>query len=144
MSVNLRLRLLSRGFALLVSSIACQQTLANNQPAMNLSDSKDWDAYVNEFLEAYFVARPDLPCARAGMSLMGSFLIGREACKSNPPARQKDLSVLFRILCSASGNASSATTDSIVDADLFWLESASAVRCPQFYADAIDGCLCLA
>ncbi len=61
MSAKLLLRLaLAAVFAMLLSSVACQKTTSpNNQPAMNISDSKDWDSYVNDFLEAYFLARPD-------------------------------------------------------------------------------------
>ena len=32
---------------------------------MKASDAKSWDSYVNEFLEAYFVAHPDF-AVRAG------------------------------------------------------------------------------
>ncbi|MEP6820338.1 MAG: DUF885 domain-containing protein, partial [bacterium] len=67
MSAKLLFRLtVAAVFAFLLSSIACQQTTPpNNQTAMNVSDSKDWDSYVNEFLEAYFVAHPDF-AVRAG------------------------------------------------------------------------------
>jgi len=48
------------GFAFLLSLSACQQAVPPKTiPAMNVADSKDWDSYVNEFLEAYFVAHPD-------------------------------------------------------------------------------------
>src|SRR5712691_6154152 len=44
----------------------CQQTTPpTNQSAMNAGNSKAWDLYVNDFLEAYFVAHPDF-AVRAG------------------------------------------------------------------------------
>src|SRR5712664_2087161 len=52
-------------FALLLLPIGCQHSARrSNQEAMK-NDSKSWDPYVNDFLEAYFVARPDF-AVRAG------------------------------------------------------------------------------
>src|ERR1700704_395273 len=62
MSAKLLLRLaLAAAFVFLFFSIACQQpaTPPNNQSAMTANDSKAWDSYVNDFIEAYFVAHPD-------------------------------------------------------------------------------------
>src|SRR5882724_11011131 len=65
MFAKLLLRLtLAAAFAFLLFFSACQQT-TQNQPAMKTSDSKAWDSYVNEFIEAYFVAHPDF-AVRAG------------------------------------------------------------------------------
>src|SRR5467141_380496 len=67
MSAKLLLRLvLAAAFVFLLSSIACQQTnQSTNQPAMKSSDSAEWDSYVDDFLEAWFVAHPDF-AVRAG------------------------------------------------------------------------------
>src|SRR5882672_2231518 len=67
MSAKLLLRLeLAAAFVFLLSSISCQQTnQSTNQPAMKTSDSAEWDAYVDDFLEAWFVAHPDF-AVRAG------------------------------------------------------------------------------
>src|SRR6266436_7109037 len=53
-------------FALLFAVSGCQQTTPPaNQQTMNTSESKEWDSYVNEFLESYFVSHPDF-AVRAG------------------------------------------------------------------------------
>src|SRR5712664_2714891 len=58
--------MLTAAFAFLLCSTACQQTnQPTNQPAMTASDSKSLDSYVNDFIEAYFVAHPDF-AVRAG------------------------------------------------------------------------------
>src|SRR5256885_9093590 len=58
--------MLTAAFTFLLFFAACQQTnQPTNQPPMTVSDSKSWDSYVNEFIESYFVARPDF-AVRAG------------------------------------------------------------------------------
>jgi hypothetical protein len=128
----------------MVFSIACQYnaTLPTNQPAMT-NDSKAWDSYVNDFIEAYFVAHPDF-AVRAGRHEFDGKLpdwttdgIAKEIKRLHA---EKDRVADF----ADSGlderqRFERGYVASVIDADLFWLESAQwPMRCPQFYADAID------
>jgi hypothetical protein len=145
MSAKLLLRLaLAAVFALLLLSVACQQTTPpGNQTNMNTSDAKAWDSYLNEFLEAYFVARPDF-AVRAGRHEFDGKL---------PNWSAEGLSKEVKLLHAAKERVASFPDSALderqrferdyvaaqVDADLFWLESAEwPMRCPQFYADGID------
>lgn len=145
MSAKLLLRLiLAAAFAFLLSSIACQPTTpSNNQPAISVSDSKAWDSYVNEFLEAYFVARPDF-AVRAGRHEFDGKLpdwsaegLVKEAKRLHA---QKDRVAGFRdVALNERQLFEREYVTSVIDGDLFWLESAEwPFRCPQFYADGID------
>ncbi|MEP6718631.1 MAG: hypothetical protein ABJB21_05795 [bacterium] len=52
--------------ALVIAAAACQQTTPPaNQSTTNQAESKEWDSYVNEFLEAHFVENPEF-AVRAG------------------------------------------------------------------------------
>ena len=145
MSAKLLPRLaLAVAFAFLLSNFACQQTISpSNQPAMNVSDSKDWDAYVNEFIEAYFVARPDFAVRQGRHEFDGKLPdwsaegIAREVKRLHA---QKDRVAGFQdSALSERQRFEREYISSVIDADLFWLESAEwPFRCPQFYADAID------
>jgi hypothetical protein len=145
MSAKLLLRLaLATTFALLFFSIACQQTTQpNNQTAMTASDSKSWDSYVNEFIEAYFRAHPDF-AVRAGRHEFDGKLPDWSA-----EGIKKEIARLHAEKDRIAGFADSTLSErqrfereyvaSVIDSDLFWLESAEwPMRCPQFYADAID------
>ena len=146
MSAKLPLRLmLAAAFALLLSAIACQQpaTPPTNQSAMTANDSKSWDSYVNEFLEAYFVAHPDF-AVRAGRHEFDGKLPDWSA-----EGIAKEIKRLHAEKDRVAGFPDSALDErqrfergyvaSVIDGDLFWLESAEwPMRCPQFYADAID------
>ena len=145
MSAKLLFRLIVAAvFAFLLSATACQQTTPpNNQPAMNVSDSKDWDSYVNEFLEAYFVAHPDF-AVRAGRHEFDGKLpdwsaegFAKEAKRLHA---EKDRAAGFQdSTLSERQRFEREYIASVIDADLFWIESAEwPFRCPQFYADSID------
>jgi hypothetical protein len=145
MSAKLLLRLLSAVvFASLLFAIACQQTVpTNNQPAMTVSDSKAWDSYVSEFLEAYFVAHPDFAVRQGRHEFDGKLPDWSAAGFANEAKRlhaEKDR--LAGFADSSLSERQRFERDYIasqVDADLFWIESAEwPFRCPQFYADAID------
>jgi hypothetical protein len=145
MSAKLLLRVaLATTFALLFFSIACQQTTQpNNQTAMTASDSKSWDSYVNEFIEAYFGAHPDF-AVRAGRHEFDGKLPDWSA-----EGLVREIKRLHTEKVRVAGFQDSALSErqrfereyvgSVIDSDLFWLESAEwPMRCPQFYADAID------
>lgn len=145
MSAKLLLRLLlAAAFAFLLCSSACQQaTQPNNQAAMNSNDSKSWDAYVNEFIEAYFVAHPDF-AVRAGRHEFDGKLPDWSA-----EGVAREIKRLHAEKDHVAGFPDSALDErqrfergyvaSVIDGDLFWLDSAEwPFRCPQFYADGID------
>lgn len=143
MSVKLLFRILMVvAFALLLLSIGCRSSRRSNQEAMK-NDAKSWDSYVNEFLEAYFVAHPDF-AVRAGRHEFDGKLPDWSAegianeIKRLRAARER----VSRFRDGALNRAQRLERDyvlSVIDADLFWLESAEwPYRNPYFYADAID------
>jgi Bacterial protein of unknown function (DUF885) len=145
MSAKLLLRLaIATSFAFLLLSIACQQAnQPNNQPAMSANESKTWDSYVNEFLEAYFVAHPDF-AVRAGRHEFDGKLPDWSS-----EGLAKEIKRLHAQKVRVAGFQDSALDErqrfereyvaAVIDGDLFWRESAEwPVRCPQFYADSID------
>jgi hypothetical protein len=143
-SAKLSLRFASAGvFIVLLLSLGCQPTQQNNQPAMKPDKSKSWDSNVNEFLEAYFVAHPDF-AVRAGRHEFDGKLPDWSAEGMVKEAKrlhaEKDRLAGFQD--AALDERQHFERDyiaSIIDSDLFWLESAEwPFRCPQFYADAID------
>ena len=146
MSAKLLLRpMLAAAFALLLSAIACQQqaTPPTNQSAMTANDSKSWDSYVNEFLEAYFVAHPDF-AVRAGRHEFDGKLPDWSAAGLAKEIKrlhaEKDRIPTFQdSALDERQRFERGYVASVIDGDLFWLESAEwPMRCPQFYADAID------
>jgi hypothetical protein len=133
-------------FAFIMLSVisACQQVSQPvNQQPMNTSESKEWDSYVNEFLEAYFVAHPEF-AVRAGRHEFDGKLtdwstegitgeIKRLHAAKDRVAGFQDASLNERQRLERDYLAS------VIDGDLFWIESAEwPFRCPQFYADSID------
>ena len=145
MSAKLLLRLVSTAAGVvLLFSIACQQaTTPTNQPAMTVSDSKAWDSYVNEFLEAYFVAHPDFAVRPGRHEFDGKLPDWSAEGFANEAKRlhaQRDRLASFPdASLSERQRFEREYIASVVDGDLFWLESAEwPMRCPQFYADAID------
>jgi hypothetical protein len=146
MSAKLLLRLaLAAAFVFLFFSIACQQqaTPPTNQSAMTGSHSTSWDSYVSEFLESYFVAHPDF-AVRAGRHEFDGKLPDWSA-----EGIAKEIKRLHTEKDRVAAFADSGLDErqrfelgyvaSRIDEDLFWLESAEwPMRCPQFYADAID------
>lgn len=145
MSAKLLLRLaLVCVFALLLLPVACQQTTQpTRQTAATANDSRSWDSYQNEFLEAYFVAHPDF-AVRAGRHEFDGKLPDWSA-----EGIAKEIKRLHAEKDRVAGFQASALDErqrfereyvaSVIDADLFWLESAEwPMRCPQYYADSID------
>jgi hypothetical protein len=136
--------MMAAAFALLLSVMACQQTTGpTNQPTMNASDAKAWDSYVNEFLEAYFVAHPDFAVRQGRHEFDGKLPDWSAEGLAQEIKRlhsEKDRIASFQD--SALNERQRFERDyvsSVIDADLFWRESAEwPLRCPQFYADGVD------
>src|SRR6266436_7163651 len=139
MSAKFLLRLsLAATFALLLLSIACQQSnQSNNQPAMKANESKSWDSYLNEFLEAYFVAHLDF-AVRAGRhefdGKLPDWSAGGLAKEIKRLHAEKDRVAKFRDSeLNERERFERDYLDSVIDADLFWFESVEwPFRCPQF------------
>ena len=145
MSAKPLLRLMrAAAFVFLLSAIACQQTIPpKSQPAINASDSPVWDSYVNEFLEAYFVAHPDFAVRQGRHEFDGKLPdwsaegFAKEAKRLHA---EKDRIAGFQdAALSERQRFEREYVASVIDGDLFWIESAEwPFRCPQFYADGID------
>ncbi len=131
-------------FALLFAVSGCQQaTPPANQQTMNTSESKEWDSYLNEFLETYFVAHPDF-AVRAGRHEFDGKLPDFSAT-----GIANEIKRLHAAKDRVAGFQDSTLNErqrferdyvaSVIDGDLFWMESAEwPFRCPQFYAGSID------
>ncbi len=131
-------------FALLLIFSACQQAKPPaNQQTATTGESKEWDSYVNEFLEAYFVAHPEF-AVRAGRHEFDGKLTDWSA-----EGIAGDVKRLHAAKDRVAGFQDATLNErqrferdyvsSVIDGDLFWLESAEwPFRCPQFYANSID------
>jgi hypothetical protein len=130
-------------FAFLLASISCQRGNETTQPTIDVTDTEAWDSYVNEFLEAYFKAHPDF-AVRAGRHEFDGKLpdwsaegFAREA-KRLHTAKERVAS-FPELTLSPRQRFEREYIASVIDADLFWIESAEwPFRCPQYYADSID------
>lgn len=106
-------------------------------------ETKSWDAHVNDFLGAYFVAHPDV-AVRAGRHEFDGKLPdwSTEGITAEIKRLHAEKDSLRDYKDSALNERQQFERDyvqSVIDADLFWLESAEwPYRNPQFYADAID------
>jgi hypothetical protein len=130
-------------FAFLLASISCQRGNETTQPTIDVTDTEAWDSYVNELLEAYFKAHPDF-AVRAGRHEFDGKLpdwsaegFAREA-KRLHTAKERVAS-FPELTLSPRQRFEREYIASVIDADLFWIESAEwPFRCPQYYADSID------
>ncbi len=128
----------------LLLSVGCQPaSQPNNQSAVKTMDTGSWDAYVNGFLESYFVAHPDF-AVRAGRHEFDGKLPDWSADGIRKEIKrlrtEKDRAQGFDVASlDARQRFERDYVISVIDADLFWLETAEwPFRCPQFYADGID------
>lgn len=130
-------------FIVVLTMTACVQSRRQEQSSPDRTQSKDWPGYLNEFLDAYFVAHPDF-AVRAGKHEFDGKLPDWSA-----DGIKKEIQRLRAVRERLRSFKDSALDErqrferdyvgSVVDADLFWLESAEwPYRNPQFYADAID------
>jgi hypothetical protein len=141
---KLRLRLLVVCFSLLLTGSSCQQaTPPANQQTATTVESKEWDSYVNEFIEANFVAHPE-----AGVQA-GRHEFDGKLTDFSAEGIANEIKRLHAARDRVAGFQDSTLNErqrferdyvaAVIDGDLFWLESAEwPFRCPQFYADSID------
>src|ERR1051325_4456922 len=129
--------------ALFLLAASCQQAppTANQNPSQ--SESAEWNSYVNEFIEAYFVAHPNFAVAAERHEFDGKLT---DFSKEGIAAEIKRLHAAKERVASFSDASLNERQRferdyvmSVIDGDLFWRESAEwPFRCPQFYADSID------
>ena len=128
---------------LMLLMTSCVHSSRDRKGSSGRAQSKDWPAFLNEFLEAYFVAHPAF-AVRAGRHEFDGKLPDWSG-----EGIQKEIQRLRAVKEQLSSFRNSSLDErerferdyvtSVVDADLFWLESAEwPFRNPQFYADAID------
>lgn len=132
------------GLLLLVLVASCHVNRRDSDSESRSEDEEiSWDAYVNKFLDAHFAAHPDF-ATRSGRHEFD----GKLPDWSNEGIRNEIQRL--RAAKERVGKFEDSRLDerqefernyvkSVIDADLFWLESAEwPFRNPQFYADAID------
>jgi hypothetical protein len=106
------------------------------------NDAKSWDAYVDEFLEAYFVARPDFAVRAGRHEFDGKLPDWSAEGIANEIKRlraEKDRVSRFKNGLNEQQRFERDYILSVVNADLFWFESAEwPYRNPFFYGDALD------
>lgn len=108
---------------------------------MNAKDNS-WDTYLNQFLEDYFLARPDV-AINAGRHEFDGKLPDWSAAGLEREVRrlraEKELVLRFRSGLTQRQNLERNYVLSVINADLFWLANAEwPFRCPQFYSGALD------
>ena len=106
-------------------------------------ETKNWPTYVNEFLDAYFAARPDV-AVRAGKHEFDGKLPdwSSEGIANEIKRLREERDRISKFRDSSLTEQQRFERDylsAVVDADLFWLESVEwPFKCPQYYADAVD------
>src|SRR6266850_701066 len=143
MSAKLLLRLpLVVAFALLLLPIGCKHSSRRSNQEVMKNDVKSWDPYVNDFLEAYFAARPDFAVRAGRHEFDGKLPDWSAEGIANEIKRlraEKDRVSRFKNSLNERQRLERDYLLSVINADLFWLESAEwPFRNPYFYADAID------
>lgn len=128
--------------ALLLLPVGCKlSTRRSNQESMR-NDAKSWEAYVNEFLEAYFVARPDFAVRAGRHEFDGKLPDWSAEGIANEIKRlraEKDRVARFRNGLNEQQRFERDYILSVINADLFWFASAEwPYRNPFFYGDALD------
>lgn len=128
---------------LLFISTGCHVRSRRERSTRESAQPKDWDDFVNQFLESHFEARPDF-AVRAGRHEFDGKLPdwSREAITKEIERLRNEKERLERFRDSELDERETFEREyvnSVIDAELFWLESAEwPFRNPYFYADAID------
>ena len=127
----------------IVAAVGCHRNERRNDRRGTRSDARSWDTHVNEFLDSYFAARPDFAVTAGRHEFDGKLPdfseegIKREIQRLR--AEKEELSNYRDSELNAGQRFERDYMASVIDADLFWLESAEwPFRNPQFYAGAID------
>lgn len=128
--------------AALLFAVSCQQSGSPGNQSTNQA-TQSWEAFVNEFLDSYFAAHPDFAVGAGRHEYDGKL----------PDWSAEGIAAEIKRLHAAKDRAQAFATASlnerqrfernylvsVVDGDLFWLETAEApFRSPYFYAGGID------
>ena len=132
--------LLMLALFLMVAMGSCSNRMRHDRSESEAERDQTWAEYRDQFLESYFVARPDF-AVRAGRHEFDGKLpdwstqgIANEI-KRLRTAKEK----MHRFRDAEEVDFEVEYVDAVIDADLFWLESVEwPFRNPYFYADAID------
>ncbi|HVF50210.1 MAG TPA: DUF885 domain-containing protein [Pyrinomonadaceae bacterium] len=132
----------------LLSFAACQQQptptpQTSPQASPQTRAANEWETFVKDFLEAYFVAHPDTAV------LAGRHEFDGKLPDWSPEGIKREIARLHSLKERAAGFADASLDErqrferdylvARIDGDLFWLESAEwPFRNPQFYAGSLD------
>lgn len=129
--------------SLLIVGCVQQQPPPAPPPTAERADAKAWDAYVEEFLQSYFVAHPDVAILSGRHEFDGKLPDWTEAGLRRETERlraERERALSFKD--AQLDERQRFERDYLVariDNDLFWRESAQwPYRNPYFYADALD------
>jgi uncharacterized protein (DUF885 family) len=125
-------------------AIGCQQSSRQASPQTSATpDTAQWDVYVNDFLNRYFAARPDVAVLAGRHEFDGKLPDWSEEGLKREIARlhaERDRAMSFN--AASLDERQRFERDYLlaqIDKDLFWIESADwPHRNPYFYADPID------
>jgi len=128
--------------------VGCQQNTATNQPtntnaSTSTASNAKWDAYVEQFLNDYFIARPDFAVVQGKHEFDGKFPDWSEDGLKKEVARlkgERDKAAAFKD--ADLDERQRFERDYLIaqiDKDVFWRETADQPHVnPYFYADSID------
>ncbi len=129
--------------AILVPASCRHRNDRSRERASSDGEPQSWNSYVNDFLEAYFVAHPDF-AVRAGRHEFDGKLPdwSGDGIKNEIQRLRKERARVSKFEDSDLPKREEFERKyvmALIDADLFWLESAEwPYRNPQFYAAAVD------
>ena len=141
-----KLRLLNACILILSSlliPLGCRHHGDRSRRESAQEETQSWDEYVNSFLESYFVARPHFAVDAGRHEFDGKLpdWSSEGITKEIQRLRSEKARVekFERARLDKNEEFERKYVLSVIDADLFWLESAeSPYRNPQFYAEAVD------
>ena len=123
---------------------SCHMNRRDSDTQSKSSDDEiSWDAYVNQFLDSYFAAHPDV-AVRSGRHEFDGKLPdwSSEGIRKEIQRLRTEKARVSKFEDSGLEQRQEFERNyvmAVIDADLFWLESAEwPYRNPQFYADAVD------
>jgi len=127
---------LSSVLFLLVCPLGCHQYLASPH-------SQEWDSFVSNFIESYFIANPDVAVWAGRHEFDGNL---RDFSKKGLKNRVEQLNTQRKRAIAFDSNSLSASQlferdyiTVVIDTELFWLDTAQwTYKCPSFYLDALD------
>jgi uncharacterized protein (DUF885 family) len=132
-----------RGSVLIIALIAVLFLIGCTQPQPSIAKAAGWDAFLNEFVEAYFAENPNFAVYSGRHEFDGKLP------DWSPSALSKRVEKLRSIRKRALEFNSTSLDErqhferdylmAVIDKDLFWIESAEwPYKNPTFYSDAID------